>query len=88
MAAMNIEKVSAEYDTEVDALAVDLVEIAPGMSVRQVELPDGQRILDYDREGNVISIEVLFASEGFSLDGLPHLEAVRAAAASVGITAR
>jgi uncharacterized protein YuzE len=79
---------TAEHDAEDDVLFVAFTTITPGMSSRQTMLDDGRRILDHDRDGKVIGVEVLFASEGFSLDGLPHPEAVRAAAASVGITAR
>ena len=75
-----------EYDTEVDALAVNFVRMTPGISVRQDELPGG-RVVDYDRDGNAIAVEVLNASRGFSLVDLPRPEDVRLAAASVGISA-
>ncbi len=75
------------YDPEIDALAIEFSGMADGASVRQDRL-EGGRAVDYDTGGRPIAVEVLGASRGFSLAGLPYPELVAAAAAGVGIRVR
>ena len=62
------------YDAEVDALYVKLRE---GKSKRTKELDSfGNRMVDYDAQGNVLGVEFLFASRGIDLEGVPCAELV------------
>ncbi|MCI9887493.1 DUF2283 domain-containing protein [Micrococcales bacterium 31B] len=57
------------YDKEADAAYLHIVDdIAEGQSVRQLSVPDnddapGQFVLDFDRDGMLLGLEILFASE-------------------------
>ncbi len=57
------------YDPEADAAYLLVADsIAPGEAVRQVQVPDedsvpGQFILDFGRDGKLLGLEILFASE-------------------------
>jgi uncharacterized protein YuzE len=55
------------HDPDADAVYIELYQ---GKPVRAEELGD-QLSLDYDAEGNVLGIEILWASEGIDLDRLP-----------------
>ncbi len=46
---------------------------------------DGQRILDLDVDGNPLGVEVIFASHGTDLEGLPEPERVREALEGLGL---
>lgn len=53
------------YDTQADAAYIALVpELSPGRSVRnaEVETAGGSVILDFDRDGVLLGVEVLGAS--------------------------
>lgn len=56
-------RVSATYDDEVDAGYVQFGPIQPGEAVRQESVwsdsSGGQMILDFDREGRLLGIELL-----------------------------
>lgn len=57
------------YDREADAAYLQIVEtISPGAAVRQIQLEAddnvlGQFILDFDSDGKLLGVEVLFASD-------------------------
>lgn len=56
------------YDSEADAAYLQIVEnIAAGEASRQVQVPEdedipGQFILDFNEEGKLLRVEILFAS--------------------------
>ncbi len=58
------------YDKEADILNIDLEDKEYWKSV---ELPNGM-VLDISKEGNIISIEVLWASKFFSGDAKKVIE--------------
>jgi hypothetical protein len=70
--------VAVIYDSESDALSIDFPGAGPGRSVRKEHL-DEVRFLDHDAGGRPISIELLDASRGVEIDGLPEPDVVRAA---------
>lgn len=78
------ENVTARYDPEVDAFAVDFEGSRPGASVRQTRL-DERRAIDFNAEGEPIGVEVLFASTGVAVEGFPCPELVVAAAVRLGL---
>lgn len=55
------------HDPEADAV---YIEISPGTPVRAEELGD-QMSIDYDADGNVLGLEILWVSHGVDLDQLP-----------------
>jgi uncharacterized protein YuzE len=66
-----------DYDPKVDALDITL---RPGTSATKTVSVDERRNVDLDAHGDVIAIEVLWASEGFALDDIVerfHLEEKR-----------
>jgi uncharacterized protein YuzE len=67
-----------EYDPAVDAVAIDFPGFGPSTSARTVRL-DRNRVLDYDADGRLVSIELLNVSRGVSLDDLPVPSIVRRA---------
>ncbi len=69
--------VSITYDRDVDALYASLRPRAPADVARTVEL-GGERQVDYDREGNVLGVEFLNASDGLDFDGVPQGDEIRA----------
>jgi uncharacterized protein YuzE len=73
-----------EYDPAVDALAIDFPGFGPGASGRMVRL-DRDRVLDYDAEGRLVSIELLNVLQGVTLDGLPAADVVRRSLELVGV---
>lgn len=66
------------YDDEADALSIEFEGAGPGTAVRTEHI-DEARLVDYDRNGELVAIEILEVSRGVELDGLPELDAVRAA---------
>lgn len=73
-----------EYDPAVDALAIDFPGFAAGVSARMVRL-DRDRMLDYDADGRLVSIELLNVSRGVNLDDLPEPEVVTRALALLAV---
>lgn len=63
------------YDPTVDALYVYLVDFAPG-AIAWTDVVDDTRYLDTDGHGGILGIEILDASKGVTLDGLPRPELV------------
>ncbi len=62
-----------QYDSEADALYVRLREPIGDVKSRPV---DDARIVDYDAEDRVVGVELLDASHGINLEGLPEAEAI------------
>lgn len=62
-----------QYDSEADALYVRLREPIGDVKSRAV---DDARIVDYDAEDHVVGVELLDASHGIDLEGLPEAEAI------------
>jgi uncharacterized protein YuzE len=58
------------YDPEADAIYVDFAKERSGQ-IRTRDLGDG-RYLDLDERGDVVGVELLGVSQGFSLEGLPR----------------
>lgn len=56
-------------DKDADAAYIYLKDISPGESVKTVEACKDV-ILDYDKNGNLLGIELLFVSENFPKDFL------------------
>jgi uncharacterized protein YuzE len=73
-----------EYDPDVDALAIDFPGFGAGASSRMVRL-DRNRVLDYDADGRLVSIELLNVSQGVKLDDLPEPEVVTRALALLAV---
>jgi uncharacterized protein YuzE len=61
------------YDNEADALSIRLREAVGRVRSRRI---DEQRILDYDEQGDLVAIEILFVSRGVNLEGLPEAERI------------
>lgn len=57
------------YDREADAAYLQIAEvISPGAAVRQIQVEvddtaQGQFVLDFDSDGKLLGVEVLFASD-------------------------
>lgn len=62
-----------QYDSEADAVYVRLREPIGDVKSRPV---DDARIVDYDAEGQVVGVELLDASHGIDLEGLPEADAI------------
>lgn len=62
-----------QYDSEADAVYVRLREPIGELKSRPV---DDARIVDYDAEGQVVGVELLDASHGIDLEGLPEADAI------------
>ncbi|MGO2745488.1 DUF2283 domain-containing protein [Mycetocola reblochoni] len=68
------------YDREADAAYLMVVDnIGPGEAVRQVQVPDdesavGQFILDFDANGKLLGMEVLFASDALPASAIADAE--------------
>ncbi len=62
-----------QYDSEADAVYVRLREPIGDVKSRPV---DDARIVDYDAEGHVVGVELLDASHGIDLEGLPEADAI------------
>jgi hypothetical protein len=60
-----------EYDHVVDALVIDYPGVGRGASVQTIRV-DRDRVLDYDVESRLISIELLDVSRGVNLIDLPR----------------
>ncbi len=58
------------YDLDVDALYVKLA--AEGVPVAETDELDDRRFVDYDERGAVYGVELLHASLGINLAGLPE----------------
>lgn len=69
------------YDTEADALFVELRDPEGATAGERI---DEERIVHYDDADRPVAVELLFASRGVRIDGLPEsgriAEAVRALA--------
>lgn len=76
MTLMGVIVLTATYDLEADALAIDLEGSGSGRSVRTEHL-DELRFVDYDATGRTIAIELLDVSGGVVFDGLPERGLVR-----------
>ena len=72
------------YDSEVDALYVRLRD--PVGQIRTDPLTDHLHV-DYDDTGAVVGVEILFASQGFSLNAVPERDRVAALLRSVSALA-
>lgn len=66
------------YDTETDSLYVYLAGLEAGVASTDRRL-DERRLIDYDRYGQPIGIELLEVSRGVDLRGLPSANEIRAA---------
>ena len=70
-----------QYDPEADALYARVRSVTPDEVGGGTQL-DEQRVIHYDRAGEVVGVEFLDASHGLDLTGLPFAaeiaEAVRA----------
>jgi uncharacterized protein YuzE len=62
------------YDAEADAIYVDFAVERSGQIVTR-DLGDG-RYLDIDERGEVVGVELLGVSQGFSLEGIPRAEEI------------
>jgi len=69
------------YDRDADAVWIVL---APGTYERTHEL-DSRRRVDYDARDRPIHVELLDASKGIDLDGLPQPDEIAAALRQLGI---
>ncbi len=74
-----------EYDTEADALYIRLsrAESLHGEVTRTDELDD-QRRMDIGEADEVLGVEILWVSRGFSLAGLPSQHEIGKALNSLG----
>ncbi len=69
------------YDLDVDALYVKLA--AEGSEVAETDELDDRRFVDYDEHGAVYGVELLHASLGINLHGLPEANRVAEAVRSL-----
>lgn len=72
-----------QYDPEVDALYARVRSISPDEAGGGTQL-DEQRIVHYDRGGEVVGIEFLDASLGLDLVGVPFATEIAAAVRALG----
>lgn len=73
--------VELEYDKRADAIYVPM---ATTEWHHQVNLDD-RRILDYDKDGRLIGIELLGVSNGIDVEGLPERTLLAKALTDLGI---
>lgn len=66
----------ATYDTEANAAYVSFQPIEPGQAVEQVVIgrPHGYVVLDFDRQGRLIGVEIVGARELLSPQMLAEAE--------------
>ena len=78
-----------QYDPQVDALYVRLRDTPPepGEAHRTRELDERRRV-DYDEQGDPVGVEILDASHGIALDGVPFADEIREALRSFGMLSR
>ena len=74
--------VLVQYDPEVDALYFKLRTVEPG-GVKGAKQLDERRLIHYDHDGQPVGVEILNATEGIDLDGLPEAESIRLALKSL-----
>ena len=67
-----MSKVTFTYDPDADAIYIRLGRKA----LAYTEEVDDQRHIDYAADGTVIGIELLYASDGIRVEGLPQPELV------------
>ena len=68
-----------QYDTEADALYVRL----EAGEVARTRRLDSSRAVDYRADGAVVGVEFLSVSKGVRLEGVPEVERIGAALASI-----
>jgi uncharacterized protein YuzE len=71
-----------QYDPEVDALYFVLRSVEPG-GVQGTRQLDERRLVHLDQDGEPVGVEILFATEGIDLDGLPEADQIRLALLSL-----
>ncbi len=71
-----------QYDPEVDALYFKLRSVEPD-GVKGAKQLDEHRLIHYDHDGQPVGVEILNATEGIDLDGLPEAESIRLALKSL-----
>ena len=64
-----------KYNVDADATYVYL---RTGLKVARTQNLDGSRLIDYAADGEPVGIELLDASEGVNLDGIPARDIVAA----------
>lgn len=75
-----------QYDAEADAMHIAFKEIGPGEAHRQRLLTD-KTIVDLNKAGEPIGVELLWVSEGVDLRGAPRAEEIAAALNRLGMAA-
>ena len=74
-----------EYDPEADALYIRLTRVdSPHGEVRRTDELDEQRRVDIGDGDEVLGVEILWVSRGFSLAGLPKQHEIGKALNSLG----
>ncbi len=71
-----------QHDPEVDAIYFKLRSVEPG-GVKGAKQLDERRLIHYDHDGQPVGVEILNATEGIDLDGLPEAENIRRALQSL-----
>ena len=76
-----------EWDKDSDVAVISLSKTA--VHSRDA-VDDHRKIIDFDKDGNAVSIDVINSTDGFTLEGipLPNHPKVREVAAVLGITLR
>ncbi len=70
--------VLVQYDPDVDALYFKLRQVAPG-GVKGARQLDERRLIHYDHDDQPVGVEILYATEGINLDGVPQADEIRRA---------
>lgn len=66
------------YDPAADAIYIYLSKKRRVSPTREMHSEHSMRLVDYDKEGNVIGIEILGTKQGIDVEGLPQEEDVAA----------
>ncbi len=66
--------VEVSYDPEADAIYVRFSE--PEGRVRTKRIDD-RRLVDYDENGSLVGVELLFVSQGVRLEDVPEADRIR-----------
>ena len=74
--------VLVQYDPEVDALYFKLRHVEPG-GVKGARQLDERRLIHYDHAGQPVGVEILYATKGINLDGVPQASEIKRALKSL-----
>jgi uncharacterized protein YuzE len=74
--------VLVQYDPDVDVLYFKLRPVAAGND-KGARALDERRLVHYGADDEPVGVEILDASDGFALDGLPHAEEIKRTFADV-----